>query len=115
MPYVSITTAKKIDNPTREKLNQEICGIMTILPGKNKDNTLLCIIDGKPMYKSGVPNDGVFAEVRLYKQSPEENKKEFAQKMHAILKDTLSLPDDGCVYMNFIENETWAANGKYLS
>ena len=60
MPYVSITTAKKVDPPVREKLNQEICGIMTTLPGKNKDNTLLAIIDEAPMFKSGAPNNGVF-------------------------------------------------------
>ena len=114
MPYVSITTAKKIECPLKEKLNQEICEIMPVLPGKDRDNTLLAIIDGASMFKSGAPNDGVFVEVRLYKKSPEENKKEFAGKIHAILKNLLELPDDGCVYMNYLEFENWAANGDYF-
>ena len=114
MPYVSITTAKKIDCPVKEKLNQEICKIMPTLPGKDKDNTLLAINDCASMYKSGAPNDGVFVEVRLYKKSPEENKKEFAGKIHAILKDALNLADDSCVYMNYLEFENWAANGNYF-
>jgi len=107
MPYVSITTAKKIDCPAKEKLNQEICAIMTTLPGKNKDNTLICLIDEKPMFKSGAPNNGVFCEVRLFGQSPEDAKKEFAQKMKAIITDVLKLEENDCLYMNYIENETW--------
>jgi phenylpyruvate tautomerase PptA (4-oxalocrotonate tautomerase family) len=86
---------------------------MPVLPGKDKDNTLLCIIDGVSMFKSGAPNDGVFVEVRLFKKSPEENKKEFAQKIYAVLKDALKLADDSCLYMNYIEFENWAANGNY--
>lgn len=113
MPYVNITTAKKIDDSTKDRLNQEICGIMPVLPGKNKDNTLLCIIDDAAMFKSGVPNDGVFVEVRLFKKSPEENKKEFAQKIYGILKDVLKLADNSCVYMNYLEFENWASNGNY--
>ena len=107
MPYVSITTAKKVDDSARERLNQEIGGIMSVLPTKNKDNTLIAIIDEVPMFKSGAPNDGVFLEVRLFKQSPEDAKKEFAQKIRAILKDVLKLGENDCLYMNYIENETW--------
>ena len=114
MPYVSITTAKKLDCPDKDKLNQEICKIMPVLPGKDKDNTLLAINDGVSMFKSGAPNEGVFVEVRLYKKSPEENKKDFAAKLYAILKDVLKIPDGGCVYMNYLEFENWSANGGYF-
>ena len=107
MPFVNITTAKKIDAPAKEKLNQEICGIMAILPGKNKDNTLICLNDEKPMFKSGAPNSGVFVEVRLFGKSPDDAKKEFAQKMRGIITDVLKLEENDCLYMNFIENETW--------
>jgi len=107
MPYVSITTTKTANDSVKDKLNAEISEIMTTLPGKNKDNTLLAVIDGVKMYKSGLPNDGTFVEVRLFGPSPEDSKKEFAQKLKAILKDTLSLTDNDCIYMNYIENETW--------
>ena len=107
MPYVSITTAKKVDAPKKEKLNQEICAIMTTLPGKNKDNTLLTIIDEAVMYKSGTPNGGAFVEVRLFGESPADAKAEFAKKLKSILTDVLSLAGDDCLYMNYIENETW--------
>ena len=114
MPYVNITTAKKLDSGTKTELYTKIGGLMPILPGKNLDNTLLSINDGAAMFKSGKPNDGVFVSVQCYKQSPEENKKEFAQKFYGVLKDVLQLDGEGCVYMNFLEFENWAANGDYF-
>lgn len=113
MPFVHITTAKKLDDSTKNKLHEEIIKIMPVLPGKDKDNTLLCIDDGAGMYRGGEPNDGIFAEVRLYKKSPEDAKKEFSQKIHAIFKDVLKIPDNSCVYLNFMEFENWSSNGNY--
>ena len=114
MPFVKITTAKKIDEATKNALNAKIGELMPVIPGKNKDNTLLCINDGVSMYKSGKPNDGVFVSVQCFKKSPEDNKKEFSQKLYALLKETLGLGSESCMYMNFTEFENWAANGNYF-
>ena len=114
MPYVSITTAKKLDCATKSELYSKIGELMPVLPGKNLDNTLLSINDGVDMFMSGKPNDGVFVSVQVYKKSPEDSKKEFSKKIHEALKDVLKLDADGCVYMNFTEFENWAANGNYF-
>ncbi|MCL2816595.1 MAG: phenylpyruvate tautomerase MIF-related protein [Oscillospiraceae bacterium] len=113
MPYVSITTAKKLDDTTKNSLYSKIGEIMPVLPGKNIDNTLLAINDGVSMFMSGKPNDGVFVSVQVYKKSPEDSKKEFSEKIYAALTDILKI-DGGCVYMNFTEFENWAANGNYF-
>jgi phenylpyruvate tautomerase PptA (4-oxalocrotonate tautomerase family) len=114
MPYVSVTTAKKLDAKTKTKLYSKLGGLIPVLPGKNLDNTLLAINDGVDMFKGGKPNDGVFVSVQCYKQSPEESKKELSEKFYAALKDVLELEEGACVYMNFSEFETWAANGNYF-
>ena len=114
MPYISVTTAKKLDDSTKAELNLKIGELMPTIPGKNSDNTLLSINDGIAMFKSGKPNDGVFVSVQCYKKSPEESKKEFSKKFYEMLKDVLKLSDDSCVYMNFTEFENWAANGNYF-
>ena len=113
MPYVSITTAKKLDDATKTKLYLKIGELMPILPGKNIDNTLLSLNDGVSMYMGGKPNDGVFISVQVYKKSPEENKKEFSAKIYAALTEILGI-DGGCVYMNFTEFDTWASGGNYF-
>jgi len=114
MPYVNITTAKKLDCETKSELYKKIGEIMPVLPGKNIDNTLFAVNDGVAMYKGGEPNGGVFVGVQCYKKSPEENKKEFSGKVYEILKEVLGLADDDCVYMNFSEFENWASNGNYF-
>ena len=114
MPYVNITTAKKIDDGKKAELYSRIGELMPILPGKNLDNTLLCVNDGVSMFMKGKPSDGVFVSVQCYKKSPEDSKKEFSQKIHGALKDILELNSEGCVYMNFIEFDNWAANGNYF-
>jgi len=114
MPYVNITTAKKIDDVTKSELYSRIGELMPTLPGKNIDNTLLCINDGVSMFMKGKPNDGIFVSVQCYKKSPEDSKKEFSQKIYDVLKDILELSSESCVYMNFLEFENWASNGNYF-
>ena len=114
MPFVCITTAKKLDASTKEKLHSEVIKIMPVLPGKDKDNTLLCIDDGVSMFMRGKPNNGIFTDVRLLKKSPEDAKKEFSKKIHAVLKDVLKLADGDCFYMNFTEFDNWSSNGDYF-
>ena len=114
MPYVSVTTAKKLDCETKTELYNKLGALMPTIPGKDLDNTLLSINDGISMFKSGKPNDGVFVSVQCYKKSPEDSKKELSAKFYAVLKDVLKLESDGCVYMNFPEFENWAANGNYF-
>ena len=113
MPFVRVTTAKKLDDNAKSELYSKIGAIMPVLPGKNIDNTLLCVNDGVSMYMNGKLNDGVFISVQVYKKSPEDSKKEFSEKIYAILKEILGT-DIGCVYMNFTEYENWAANGNYF-
>ena len=113
MPYVNITTAKKIDDKTKADLYSKVGEIMPVLPGKNIDNTLFAVNDGISMFKGGKPNDGVFVSVQCYKKSPEDQKKEFSKKIYEILKEVLKI-DGGCVYMNFTEFENWASDGNYF-
>ena len=113
MPFVRVTTAKKLDDNMKSELYSKIGGIMSVLPGKNIDNTLLCVNDGVSMFMNGELNNGVFVSVQVYKKSPEDSKKEFSEKIYAILKEILGA-DIGCVYMNFTEYENWAANGNYF-
>ena len=113
MPYVNVTTAKKLDGDTKARLYSKIVELMPILPGKNSDNTLVCIKNGD-MFMRGKPNGGVFVGVQCYKKSPEDSKKEFSKKIFDALTEVLDLGPDDCVYMNFTEYDNWAANGNYF-
>ena len=113
MPQVNISVAQKIDDKTKNELQLEIAGNMAILPGKSIDNTTICILDGCSMFRYGKPYDGAFADIRLYKASPEESKREFASKLFSIMQTILKI-DPEHVNINFVEMSAWASGGKYF-
>ena len=113
MPFVNITTAKKLSDGKKAELYSRVGELMPVIPGKNLDNTLVCINDGASMFMKGKPNNAAFVSVQCFKKSPEESKKEFSKKIYAVLKDILEFDSESCLYMNFTEFETWATNGNY--
>lgn len=113
MPYLDIRSSKPIDGATRNALQLEIGKIMPVIPGKNVSNTLICFMDSYTMFKENKPIDAVFVDIRMYKSSQEEDKKEFVKQFTALLADTLGIPP-AHVQLNFIEQPNWAVNGDYF-
>jgi len=113
MPYIAISTSKPVDVQTRDTLQKEIANIMEIIPGKNPSNTIINISDSCTFYNEMQPVEAAFIDIRLYKSSPEESKKAFAERMFGILEKTLNIPPSR-VSMNFTEQPNWASNGNYF-
>ena len=113
MPYIAISISKQVDMQTRDELQKKIAGVMEIIPGKNAANTIINISESCTFYNDTKPMEAAFIDVRLYKSSPEESKKAFAEKMFGIFEETLGIPPSN-VSMNFTEQPNWAANGGYF-
>jgi len=113
MPYLDIRASKKIDAATRNTLQLEIGKIMPIIPGKDVTNTIICICDCCTMYKNAEAFEAVFVDIRLYKSSPEESKKEFAKVFTELLEAQLQIPKAN-IQMNFVEMPAWSTNGEYF-
>jgi len=111
MPYIDIRVSKPLDLATRNKLQTEISGSMELIPGKNSANTTICISDNYTIYKDGQPIDSAFIDVRLYRESPTDSKRTFAERLFAIFESELSLPPSN-VQINFVELPCWASNGE---
>ena len=58
------------------------------------------------MFREGVPHDGVFVDVRLYRESPQDSKREFTQKLSTIFEEVLGLPKER-LQVNFLELSDW--------
>jgi len=113
MPYLDIRSSKPIDGPTRNTLQLEIGKLIEIIPGKNVSNTIICIADNYTMYKDAQPFEAIFVDIRLYKNSPEESKKEFAKQFTVLLEELIKVPQSN-IQMNFVEMPSWAVNGDYF-
>ena len=113
MPHININVSKPIDMKAKNDLQAEIAKNMEIIPGKNAANTLICISGNHAMYKDFKPVEAAFVDVRLYKESPEESKRAFAEKLFVIFEAVLQIPPSG-VQINFVELPCWASNGNYF-
>ena len=113
MPFVNIMSAHKIGAADRNTLQLEIANNISLLPGKNIDNTVVAITDSYDMFRSGKPLDGIFVDIRLYKASPEDAKKAMAEKLFEIFDKVLGVPNDR-VQLNFTEMPAWASKGNYF-
>ena len=112
MPHINLNISKKLESSTKDTLQKEIAGIMTLIPGKNAANTLICIIDNCTMYRDYEPLEAVFADIRLLKDSPEESKAAFAEALFKVIESVLIIPP-AHVQMNFIPLPNWASGGVY--
>ena len=112
MPYLAINIGKPVGREKKQALQLEIGNCMTIIPGKTIDNTIINITDDCTIYKSGQQVEAVHVDVRLYKESPEESKREFSEKLFQIFEDVIGIPSKN-VAINFIELPNWASGGSY--
>ena len=110
MPYIDIRISKPLDITQKNKLQAEIVGIMELIPGKNAGNTTICISDNHTIYRDTKPIESAFIDIRLYKESPTDSKRTFAEHLFGIFENELGIPPS-LVQMNFIELPYWAANG----
>jgi len=113
MPHINIMISKPLDNDTRNDLQNKIADSMELIPGKNAGNTLICISDNYSMYRDKKPLEAIYIDIRLYKESPDENKKEFAERMFVIVESVLGIPPAN-VQINFVELPCWASNGGFF-
>ena len=65
------------------------------------------------MYHDLQSVEAVFIDIRLYKESSEERKKEFVLKLTDVIGEVLDIPPKH-VHMNFFEQADWATNGDYI-
>ncbi len=112
MPNVTISIGKRISDADKNALQLEVGNIMSLIPSKTIANTLMTIDDGRTMFKNGEPIEAVFVDVRLYKNSPEEGKKAFSEKLFEVMEKVIAIPPER-VQINFIELPNWASNGNY--
>ena len=112
MPYVHLSVPNALTAEEKHALCEAIGPLMPLLPGKNRQNTMMHIEDScyLEMGEDGEPC--LFLEVRLFKKSPEESKEAFAKAICELLEQKLGVKQTR-IYMNFIEMDAWVSGGNY--
>ncbi|MDR1060846.1 MAG: hypothetical protein LBL83_06480 [Clostridiales bacterium] len=111
MPYLQLHTSKQLSPAEKRELCGEIGKLMPLLPGKARDNTTMCLVDGCYM-ELGDAEPALNLEVRLYKPSPSESKRAFAEQISRLLEERLGVRQDR-MSINIVEHASWTSGGVY--
>ena len=112
MPFININTTKKLSDEAKNALQTAIVENISVFPGKTKEFTTINIIDGCAMYKNGQSLNGAFIEVRIFRNTTEQAKKEFANHLFDVTSRILETqPSD--VHINYLELQEWGVGGVY--
>jgi len=114
MPHLNIMISKPVDAETKDILQKEIANNIDVIPGKNAGNTSICIFESCTMFKNLQPFEAAFVDVRLFKESPMESKKEFSIRLFSIFDSVLKIPQAN-LQINFVEMPCWGSNGNLNS
>lgn len=113
MPYIRIATSIELNDAKKSELLEAVAPLIAILPGKNRDNAMVEIDDGKFMALGDPSLPCVFVEVRLYRESPAEAKAEFAAELNKVLAKCFNLPPKH-FYLNYMEMDHWGVDGRVV-
>ncbi|MDR0452875.1 MAG: hypothetical protein LBH15_07515 [Treponema sp.] len=112
MPYVGLSTSEKLSDSQKEKLKSEIGRLITVIPGKVEEGTIVDISAGRSMYKGGKAVPCAYVDIRVYTKADPEGKKRFVNDLFDVLDKDLGIPKDN-VYMSVLEFEEWGDHGMY--
>ena len=113
MPFLHVQVSVALDSQAKEAIRDEIAGIMSILPNKTRDNTMIRIEGGASLFMGEEDMPCAFADLRLFRASPDEAKAQFIRAVTDILNTRLKIPP-GRTYVNIIELQEWGAGGARL-
>jgi phenylpyruvate tautomerase PptA (4-oxalocrotonate tautomerase family) len=112
MPYVGLNTSEKLSETQKEKLKSEIGRLITVIPGKTEEVTIVDISGGRSMYKGGKAVPCAYVDIRVYTKADPEGKKQFVNGLFVVLDKDLGIPKDN-IYMSVLEFEHWGDHGAY--
>lgn len=110
MPYININTNKQLAPEKKQELQAKLGDLISILPGKTAEQTLIKISDGCDMYRRGFDGPLCMIEIYLYQMQTFQNKAELSGAIVALLEKDYGVPASN-LYIKFEEMPIWVSNG----
>lgn len=113
MPYLCVKTTAVMDSSQKEMLQKDLGALISVIPGKSVNNCMIEIVSGCDIFMGGGPLKGAFVDLRLYRASPDEAKKEFLTGLCKILKSRFGIEKQN-IYCNMLELPQWGSGDNLL-
>ena len=112
MPQINIFISKKLDENTKNLLQNDIADSMPAISGKSDKTLVCCIVDECNMYKIRQKVEYAFYDIRLLGVATHEDKEAFAKLIFDTTERIVNIPPEH-VQLSFSEFNAWAVGGNY--
>jgi phenylpyruvate tautomerase PptA (4-oxalocrotonate tautomerase family) len=113
MPYLQLNTSVRLNDAEKHDLCEEIGKLMPLIPGKSRDNTMMCINDGCYIEKKDASRASLNLVVRLLGEAPDECKKSYITEATKLFEDKLGVNPEN-IFINIVALDDWGVNGAML-
>lgn len=113
MPFIRITTNRKLTLHQEIQIKEELGKLITIIPNKKEENLMIHMEDNQIMYFKGEDEKCMMVSIALYKESPLESKQLFACELIKMLEAVTTIPASQ-QYVSFMEYPNWGKQGKLV-
>ena len=110
MPFVHLSTTKSISHEDKAHLADEIAKLVSTMPGKPYERTMVRIDDNCDIFRAGKPAECAYFQTHFQNPVPMENQVSYIENMYKLFKELLDL-DIPQVYMSMIDVDTWGSRG----
>jgi phenylpyruvate tautomerase PptA (4-oxalocrotonate tautomerase family) len=114
MPYINISTSKKLSDAQKEKIKAELGRLIAIIPTKAEAYLMVDFSDERTFYKAGQKVEGVFIDLRLFHKSDFEPKKKFTEETLKMLSGELGIKEEN-FNLTIMEFDNWGSGGTLKS
>lgn len=113
MPYITLSTSKKIESQVEQRLVDGLGISLSKIPGKDIQWTMVAVNDGVNMYFGGKKQDDmVFIDVKYVGKQEYHKKKEFTKSALSTVHEILGTPIDK-ICLTISEFDNWGAVGDF--
>ncbi|HBU12449.1 MAG TPA: hypothetical protein DEB31_06900 [Clostridiales bacterium] len=110
MPYVNISTTKKMNEDEKQTLLGQVGRAITLIPGKAAEGTLIKLDAGATLVKKGAEGDLCMTQAYLYGESPHEAKDSFVREMFRYYTEEMGIPQKN-IYISVEGCRNWGFDG----
>lgn len=114
MPYIQISTTKKMERQQKEKMKQELGNAISLISGKSEDVLMIGFLDGTDLYYQGKhKKNAAYVQVSLHTAALFDEKKQFVSEVFRIFEEILKTPSED-IFITMPEYPNWGVGGKLL-
>lgn len=110
MPFINVSTNKQLAPTQKQELQTKLGDLISILPGKTAEQTLIKISDECDMYRRGYESALCMIEIYMYQMQPFSAKDELTRAIVGLMEKEYGIPVPN-LYIKFGEMPIWGVDG----